>query len=172
MKLENYARLSRALSGLCPAHQFVLITTIALCATSCSSTRKLTTTEEDRGSVYARESVEVFYQTVPRSQVSLQLPVGDILHLPAGAVYAAQDGQAQVTVRVRNDTIIIYAVCDSLRREVERYETTLREAHSNIARLEVERETGLMLLKKGLIAGLVLVLLITILGFGFKFLKK
>jgi hypothetical protein len=160
MKSENYEKLFRALSAPCRGRRLVLIMTIALFAASCATTTKTkTTTVENRETAYEAKTVRITHQAVPSSQARLQVPIAEIQKLPDGAVFAAKSGQAQAKVRIRNDTIIIIATCDSLQREVEYYEAALSTALSSIKRLEAEK-TERMSLKTGIIAILIVAILI------------
>lgn len=77
----------------------------------------------------ARESVRrsVMTATVPMSEVRLTLNPDSLRRLPQGAAYHARSGQASVSVGKGSDpqTIVVYASCDSLQRQVTLYEERL-----------------------------------------------
>jgi len=67
----------------------------------------------------------VEYEPVPESKAHLTIPVKDIPSLPVGASFSEKSGQANVKVRIENDTIYVDVVCDSLIRRIEYYEMEL-----------------------------------------------
>ena len=70
------------------------------------------------------------------SSVSLTIATDSLLSLPAGASYSERSGQASVKVSRKASTsteperIYIYASCDSLELQCERYERQIRNLHS------------------------------------------
>ena len=85
----------------------------------------------------ASEVVEVRTEgvSVPKSSVTLRIATDSLLSLPGGASYSGQSGQAGVKVTRGAATasgpeyIYVYATCDSLALECERYERTVRSLH-------------------------------------------
>lgn len=63
------------------------------------------------------------------SEVTLTLSQDSLRSLPEGAEYHARSGQANVSVRKGKtpETIVVYASCDSLQRQVLLYEEQLSE---------------------------------------------
>lgn len=67
--------------------------------------------------------------------------------LPEAAEYRAKKGRASATVKTKGDTIVVYATCDSLQRQCERYERealtykTALEAQKNDERTEREQRS-------------------------------
>ena len=61
----------------------------------------------------------------------MKIATSDLLSLPPGATYQKKEGRATIRAETRGDTVYIAGVCDSLAREVERYESfyhTARDA--------------------------------------------
>lgn len=66
------------------------------------------------------------------SQAKLEIPIDSLRKLPPRAEYRAESGQANAVVKIRHDTIVVYAICDSLLRMCEYYESeaaTYKEAY-------------------------------------------
>lgn len=107
--------------------------------------------------------------TVPQSQVKLEIPIDSLRKLPQKAEYRAKSGQANAVVQYRQDTIVVYAICDSLKRQCEYYENvaaTYKEAYGNLQNLvQEEKEQRSNPLKTALISflvGVVIGILLTI----------
>lgn len=70
------------------------------------------------------------------SSVTLTIATDSLRSLPAGASYSERSGQASVKVSRKAatatdpETIYVYASCDSLEVQCERYERTIRNLHS------------------------------------------
>lgn len=85
--------------------------------------------------------------TVPRSEVTLEIAVDSLRKLPEGAGYTAKSGQAGVRVRRKAatpghpETIVVYASCDSLALQCERYEKTVQGLHKQMAALSQKSQT-------------------------------
>lgn len=85
------------------------------------------------------ESVEIRTEPVkvPMSSVSLTIATDSLRSLPAGASYSDRSGQASVKVSRKAATatepeyIYVYATCDSLLLQCERYERTIRNLHKD-----------------------------------------
>lgn len=73
---------------------------------------------------------------IPKSELTLKIPTADLLALPPQASFHGKKGQANVDVKARGDTLVIYASCDSLQRIVEWYE-------SELVRIRSETLTGM-----------------------------
>ncbi len=81
-------------------------------------------------------------EKVPQSVATLQVSQQSLRDLPPRAEYRAQNGQATAVLKIEKDTIIVYAICDSLQRMCEYYElkaTRAEEAYNNL-QLQVEEE--------------------------------
>ena len=74
---------------------------------------------------------------VPMSSVTLTIATDSLRSLPAGASYSERSGQASVKVSRKAATatepeyIYVYATCDSLLLQCERYERTIRSLHKD-----------------------------------------
>lgn len=74
---------------------------------------------------------------VPMSAVTLTIATDSLRSLPAGASYSERSGQASVKVSRKAATatepeyIYVYASCDSLQLQCERYERTIRSLHKD-----------------------------------------
>lgn len=72
---------------------------------------------------------------VPMSAVTLTIATDSLCSLPAGASYSERSGQASVKVSRKAATatepeyIYVYASCDSLQLQCERYERQIRNLH-------------------------------------------
>lgn len=83
----------------------------------------------------ASEVVEIRTEAlkVPQSEVRMTIAADSLRKLPEGAVYADKSGQAHVSVSRKAATatepeyIYVYASCDSLALQCERYERTIRD---------------------------------------------
>lgn len=73
---------------------------------------------------------------VPMSAVTMTIATDSLRSLPAGASYSERSGQASVKVSRKAATatepeyIYVYASCDSLQLQCERYERQIRNLHS------------------------------------------
>lgn len=73
---------------------------------------------------------------VPMSAVTLTIATDSLRSLPVGASYSERSGQASVKVSRKAATatepeyIYVYASCDSLKLQCERYERQIRNLHS------------------------------------------
>lgn len=61
--------------------------------------------------------------TVPQSSVVLKLPIDDLRRLPQGAEFRDKSGQASASVQFNQDTVFVFATCDSLQRMCSYYES-------------------------------------------------
>ena len=128
------------------------IVTTALFLSGCASSRKnVTKAKEEQLSETIRtdsvirlaidsvsELVEIRTEPmkVPMSAVTLTIATDSLRSLPAGASYSERSGQASVKVSRKAATatepeyIYVYASCDSLELQCERYERQIRNLHS------------------------------------------
>lgn len=73
---------------------------------------------------------------VPKSAVLLTIATDSLRNLPSGASYTDRSGQASVQVSrkaataIEPEYIYVYASCDSLELQCERYERQIRTIHS------------------------------------------
>jgi len=80
--------------------------------------------------------------TVPMSSVSLTISTDSLRSLPNGASYSERSGQASVKVTRRAATaeepeyIYVFASCDSLELQCERYERQIRNLRSEYSKRE------------------------------------
>ena len=87
----------------------------------------------------ASELVEIRTEPVkvPMSAVTLTIATDSLRSLPSGASYSGRSGQASVKVSRKAATatepeyIYVYATCDSLQLQCERYERTIRNLHKD-----------------------------------------
>ncbi len=107
--------------------------------------------------------------TVPQSQVKLEIPIDSLRKLPHNAVYRAKSGQANAVVQYKRDTLIVYAICDSLKRQCEYYETmamTYKEAYEGLQSLvqkeKEQRSNPIRIAFISLFAGIIVGVLSTI----------
>ena len=129
-----------------------IIVTSALFLTGCATHRKsVTAAKEEQVSETIRtdsvvhlaldsvsELVEIRTDPVkvPMSAVTLTRATDSLRSLPAGASYSERSGQASVKVSRKAATatepeyIYVYASCDSLQLQCERYERQIRNIHS------------------------------------------
>lgn len=138
------------------------------CATSqkVSQQTKLTTTREDSLRYEVRKIKTI---TVPQSQVKLEIAIDSLHKLPEKAEYRAKNGQANAVVQFNRDTVIVYAICDSLQRQCEYYESVAAnykegyEALQNILQEEKEqRSNPIRIAFISLFAGIIVGVLSTI----------
>ena len=63
-------------------------------------------------------------ETVPMSEVKMEIPMDSLLKLPEGSSFHAKSGQARLDIGKGKEptTIVVYASCDSLQRQCEYYE--------------------------------------------------
>lgn len=77
-------------------------------------------------------------EAIPASSVGLSIATDSLRALPEGAVYRQRAGRAHIEVRRVRDTIMVSGGCDSLAREVERWEEAWHTARDALA----ERDRG------------------------------
>lgn len=99
----------------------------------------------------------------------MEIPIENLRKLPEDAEYRAESGQANAVVKFKRDTVIVYAICDSLQRRCEYYEsvaTTYKEAYEDLQSIvQEDKEQRSNPVKTALIsffAGVVIGVLLTI----------
>lgn len=65
------------------------------------------------------------------SEVKLEIPMENLLRLPNKAEYRVKNGQANATVKIRNDTVFVDAACDSLQILCDYYESKYSQYKNN-----------------------------------------
>ena len=99
----------------------------------------------------ASELVEIKTEAVkvPMSAVTLTIATDSLRSLPAGASYSERSGQASVTVSRKAATatepeyIYVYASCDSLMLQCERYERQIRSLRNEYGERLLEMQSRL-----------------------------
>lgn len=168
-KWPSYARLSRLLP-------VVVMLTIALCFSSCATTKKTQTQQEQTSSTYAKSDTTaavtrvITTQTVPESQVHMAISVDSLLKLPEGAAYRENKDRAHVEATHHDGIIYITGTCDSLQRQVEYYEAlyhNARDALENYRESVIEerasRKSPFSIYMSGVACGIILT--VAIIGF-------
>lgn len=80
---------------------------------------------------------------VPSSQAEILIPLDSLRKLPQNAEFRTKSGQANAVVKFKQDTIIVFAICDSLKRQCEYYEalaSTYKEASEGFQRIIQEEK--------------------------------
>ena len=133
---------SPACPGLSSLLIIALMLTIALSCASCAATKETQTQQTQTSSISGKSdttSVEIkctTAETIPESRVNLAVSVDSLLKLPEGAVYRESKDRAHIEAKQKEGVIYITGTCDSLQREVERYEAlyhTARDALESYA---------------------------------------
>lgn len=73
----------------------------------------------------------------------MEIPIDSLRRLPEKAEYRAKSGQANAVVKFKHDTVIVYAICDSLQRQCEYYEslvTTYKEGYETLKNILKEEK--------------------------------
>ena len=87
---------------------------------------------------------------VPMSAVTLTIATDSLRSLPVGASYSERSGQASVKVSRKAATatdpeyIYVYASCDSLQLQCERYERQIRNLHSQYGERQKEMQNHMV----------------------------
>lgn len=143
--------------------KIVGLVTIVLCCCACATARKTTPAQKDS---YCRTSdtvvsrvQRVSLRPVPQEQAQLTLALDSLRALPQGAVFRAEKGRATVVVERRRDTVVVWALCDSLWQRCEYYEQVVAHLQEEVAQHElrttVERSSkGLRKWLEGFVVGL------------------
>ena len=162
MKKKIYMRLSSVWNGLFQRLRTVgILIMLALLAVSCGTTRKLTESQKvTSDSVVIKEIQIVTTVSVPESKVEMVIPVENLHNLPPGAAYTDKNGQANVKVTARNDSLYVAASCDRLQVQCERYEKELTRIRSDTDRqvTEIKKNSVQTLFKwclTGFLAGII-----------------
>lgn len=143
---------------------------------SCATSRKQTETTRTESSAVDMDSVGslrtgLVAAGIPKSELTLKIPVPELLSLPPGASYHGKSGQAGVDVKTEGDTLVVTSTCDSLQRLVLWYEEELTRIRSRtqenveIARTEIKRrfnpvKIALIAFIAGMASGIVLTIVI------------
>jgi uncharacterized membrane protein YraQ (UPF0718 family) len=94
---------------------------------------------------------------------ALTIPVKDISLLPSGASFVKKSGQANVKVKMENDTIFVEAGCDSIARRAEYYEMELsRIRNEEVTRLKIEEQNNVQTMFKWCLIGILIGSVITV----------
>ena len=168
MRREKRLALSSVRLRVCAKLLTVLTTvvtmTYALFLSGCA-TRRSTVTAEESAAISslctehalhlsldsASEVVEIRTErlTVPMSKVSLTIATDSLRSLPNGASYSERSGQASIKLTrlpatsTTPERIYVYASCDSLELQCERYERQIRNLRSEYSELQSEMQSHL-----------------------------
>lgn len=147
------------------------ILTVALFCSSCATSRKESSrTGTIASQAYADSLISELRRqetlTVPQSQVVLKLPIGALRSLPKGAEFRDKSGQASASVQYDQDTVYIFATCDSLQRMCSYYESKYalyKTEYENLmayqeSELEEEPPDVLRVFINGVLAGALLLI--------------
>lgn len=150
--------------------------TIALCFSSCATTQKTQTQQDQTSSTSAKSDTTaavtrvITTQTVPESQVHMAISVDSLLKLPEGAAYRENKDRAHVEATHHDGIIYITGTCDSLQRQVEYYEAlyhNARDALENYRESVIEerasRKSPFSIYMSGVACGIILT--VAIIGF-------
>lgn len=113
------------------------------------------------------------WQSIPRSEVRLEIPIDSIRTLPTQAAYVAKSGQASAMVQRNADVIVVTSVCDSIQQQCAYYErlsstyrTKLEEMQAKQTVVNEKPPDGIGKAIKwfivGVVAGIVLTILVTL----------
>ena len=162
--LPGWKQLWPSLRPSFPRWWLVGIITIALSASSCSSSKSISEKQE-RDSLIINERYEKLPIRIPESKVNLQIPALNLPKLPQGASYSDKQGQANVKVRVENDTVYIEASCDEIIAEMERMEREiyyLKDTAESLLEEKKPPEIGIKTVIKWFSVGFLLGIIITV----------
>ena len=167
-KWLGYARLSRLLP-------VVVMLTIALCFSSCATTQKTQTQQEQISSTSAKSDTTaavtrvITTQMVPESQVHMAISVDSLLKLPEGAAYRENKDRAHVEATHHDGIIYITGTCDSLQRQVEYYEALYHNArdalenyHESVIEERASRKSPFSIYMSGFTCGFILTVVIIV----------
>jgi hypothetical protein len=135
---------------------FFILFILIFCFAACRGV-KVTAAVETKitDSVDLKEIKSIEYGGIPREQVLIKIPVQAIAELPEGAGYSQREGRAGLDIRLRNDTIYVEAVCDSLQRRIAYYEMLLTQTRREEERyLRIEKKNGVQTAFKWCLIGL------------------
>lgn len=148
---------------------------IALSFTSCASSRKQTRVLAGKEIAATGDSTRsarrgLVMEGIPASTLTLEIPVPELLALPAGASYNKKSERVGVNVETRGDTLVVTSTCDSLQRLVLWYEEELTRIRDETVKNVKTVETGfkrrfnpvqiaLIAFIAGLASGMVLIVL-------------
>lgn len=165
MKMEKYLKeqtrpLRRAAfssgrltvsAALLKLYSFALIGLSALSVQSCrtvKSTESSVALNQHQLHCDSSASVSIRKVTavaVPADTAELTIAVDSFRHLPREAAFTASSGRARVIVRRVNDTIMVWATCDSLQRLCEEQQSRIESLRQNsiVKAFEGNRESRL-----------------------------
>ena len=115
------------------------IIVIALLATSCKSTEKISNISATDSLTWNR-NFSVTLATIPSSLANLTIPMDSLRRLPEGAVYSDRQGQATVTASRKDDNIHVSASCDSLQNVCYRQEEELVRIRDRLREEQIKKE--------------------------------
>lgn len=93
----------------------------------------------NQDSLYELVEVRMEPKTVPMSSASLTIAMDSLHNLPSGACYSERSGQSSVKVlhvgatATEPEYIYVYATCDSLQLQCERYERLVKSLRKDYA---------------------------------------
>lgn len=130
---------------------------IALSLPGCAIKKQMAQTEArgekatvmERRDTVCREIRQTTTATVPESKTGMKIAAADLLSLPAGAAYQKKEGRATIIVETQGDTVYIAGICDSLAREVERYESLYRTARDALQAAQEQHTEKVKETRKG-----------------------
>lgn len=144
---------------------------VVLFCSSCAASRKESSQTGTTASLaYADSLINELRSkeivTVPQSQVTLRIPIDDLRRLPKGSEFRDKSGQASASVQYDQDTVFVFATCDSLQRMCFYYERTSRhykEAYESLlalqqSELEEDPPDVVRIFLKGVLTGALLLI--------------
>ena len=121
---------------------FFLLVFVFSFVTSCRSSRQVVQ-KNDRQKEIIKKDIVTYKDTVfftPNSKTTLKLPFKGYLNsIKTPKVYTQKNGNSTVKLRIERDTIIVSAVCDSLKIKAklkERYQSEFNHIENNLSKLE------------------------------------
>lgn len=107
-----------------------LILSLVLSFQSCKPTR-LSDSHQDLLQTKATEKVDsmklatkvILKESIPASKAVIAVSLDSLIKLPLGAKYSVRNDRSTAEVSITGDTVYITAMCDSLERWVEYYES-------------------------------------------------
>lgn len=122
----------------------------ALFLSGCATSRKASEATEERVRQASADSLRsevrrTWTESVPQEEAKLEISLAELTSLPEKAEYRAKNGRASATVKNKGGTIVVYATCDSLQRQIEYLEREMSrsrnasDGHWNTVRTENKR---------------------------------
>lgn len=109
--------------------------------TSCVSMKK-NTTENKKDSLSLKQNLRVKTFTLPQSKATLKIPVSELAQLPNNASFIEKKAQATAQLQYVNDTIYVYATCDSLQQLIFEYEQAINRLSKSQINKKNSRNTS------------------------------